>query len=105
MVKAAVWIGAIASLVSVTCAAPEGFGEREIFKDSRMTDMTWTSDGRMFVAHKLGLVHIYEPGTDYQYGEDKKTTVLDIENRVCFNGERGLTGIQVHPDFEQNNWV
>lgn len=100
----AVWIGAIASLVSVAHGAPDGFGERQLFKNGFMTDLTFTSDGRMFVTQKIGLVHIYEPGDDFEYGGDE-VTVLDIVDDVCYENERGLGGIQLHPNFDSNGWM
>eukprot|EP00544_Gedaniella_sp_CCMP2646_P008030 CAMPEP_0202488006 /NCGR_PEP_ID=MMETSP1361-20130828/6170_1 /ASSEMBLY_ACC=CAM_ASM_000849 /TAXON_ID=210615 /ORGANISM="Staurosira complex sp., Strain CCMP2646" /LENGTH=904 /DNA_ID=CAMNT_0049117497 /DNA_START=21 /DNA_END=2731 /DNA_ORIENTATION=+ len=100
----AVWIGAIASLVSVGHGVPDGFGEREIFKNGFMTDLTFTTDNRMFVTQKEGFVHIYEPGDDYQYGGGD-TTVLDIVDKVCVENERGLGGIQLHPNFDSNGWI
>lgn len=100
----AVWIGALASLVSVGHGAPDGFGERQIFKNGFMTDLTFAPDDRMFVTQKLGLVHIYEPGDDYEYGGDE-VTVLDIVDMVCYENERGLGGIQLHPNFATNGWM
>lgn len=97
------WIGAFASIVSVARAEPSGFTEETIFKNGFMTDLTFTSDDRMFVTQKVGLVHIYEPGTDYKY--DDETTVLDIVDIVCYENERGLGGIQLHPDFDSNGYM
>jgi hypothetical protein len=86
-----------------TNAVPSGFSERQIFKNGFMTDMTFTSDHRMFVIQKDGLVHIYQPGDDYGY--DDETTVLDITDITCTENERGLGGVQLHPNFDANNWM
>jgi hypothetical protein len=46
-----------------------------------MNDLSFTSDERMFVIQKMGLVSIREPGVNYQY--EIGTTVLDIVEIVC----------------------
>jgi hypothetical protein len=65
----------------VVRAVPSGFTERTIFEDPRMNDLSFTSDERMFVIQKMGLVSIREPGVNYQY--EIGTTVLDIVEIVC----------------------
>jgi hypothetical protein len=98
------WTAAVlAGFAAFTSAVPDGFQEKQIFKDGFMTDMAFTSQDTMFVTQKLGLVHVYEPGADYDY--DDKTTAIDISNMVCYENERGLGGIQLHPNFDTNNWV
>lgn len=94
---------ALVAVVSTVRAQPDGFSTNQIFKDGFMTDMVFTSDGRMFVSQKQGLIHLYLPGTDYEY--DEKTTVLDISEIVCDESERALGGIQLHPNFDTNNWM
>ena len=86
-----------------TSAVPSGFTEKLIFKDGFMTDMAFTSQGTMFVIQKEGFAHVYEPGDDYGYAD--KTNILDISDMVCIETERGLGGIQLHPDFDTNYWV
>jgi hypothetical protein len=103
LTAAAVLIAALGSIVPTGRAQPPGFDERQLFKAGFITDMTFTSDHRMFVIQKVGLVHLYLPGEDYGY--DDKTTVLDIEDKVCDENERGLGGIQLHPNFDVNNWM
>ena len=89
--------------LDITSAVPSGFDEKQIFKNSFMTDIAFTSQDTMFVTQKLGIVLVYEPGDDYEYND--KATVLDISDMVCFENERGLGGIQLHPNFDTNNWV
>lgn len=100
---AAVLIAAFASIVSTARAEPSGFDEKQIFKNGFMTDMTWDSQDRMFLTQKIGIVRLYEPGEDYEYDDD--TIVLDIQDDVCTENERGLGGIQLHPNFAVNNWM
>ena len=33
------------------------------------------------------------------------TEILQIENEMCTNVERGLQSIAVHPDFEENRFI
>jgi hypothetical protein len=103
LTAAAAFIAALGSIVSTVRAQPSGFDENLLFKAGFITDMTFTSDGRMFAIQKVGLVHLYLPGEGYDY--DDKTTVLDIEDKVCDQSERGLGGIQLHPNFDVNNWM
>lgn len=99
---AAASIAALATLVHVR-AVPSGFSEKRIFKNGFMTDITFDSQDRMFVTQKLGLVHIYEPGDNYEYEET--STILDIVDNTCYENERGLGGIQLHPNFATNNYM
>lgn len=36
---------------------------------------------------------------------DKFDTILDLESRMCHNGERGLQSIRPHPDFASNRYL
>lgn len=100
-------VAALAALVSTglngVVAQPSGFEENQLFKAGFITDMVFTSDDRMFMSQKIGLVHLYLPGADYQY--DDKMTVLDITDKVCTETERALGSIQLHPNFDVNNWM
>jgi len=93
----------VALFASVVRAVPSGFSEKKLFNNGFMNDITWDSQDRMFVIQKLGIVRMYEPGDDYEY--DDKTTVLDIVDVVCYENERGLGGIQLHPNFAVNNYM
>lgn len=85
-------------------AVPDGFEERQIVQAGRMTDIVFLPNDDMMVTIKNGFVNVYSPDEDYDYGNEVEA--LDIESRVCENGERGLGGIQIHPDFGQDNyWV
>ena len=84
-------------------AAPSGFTERTIFEGPRMNDLCFTSDDRMFVIQKMGLVTVREPGDNYQY--ETMTTVLDIVDITCYENERGLGGLALHPNFDSNGWM
>jgi hypothetical protein len=96
-------VTALLLVASVVRAVPSGFTERTIFEDPRMNDLSFTSDERMFVIQKMGLVSIREPGVNYQY--EIGTTVLDIVEIVCEENERGLGGLALHPNFDSNGWM
>jgi hypothetical protein len=96
-------VTALLLVASVVRAVPSGFTERTIFEDPRMNDLSFTSDERMFVIQKMGLVSIREPGVNYQY--EIGTTVLDIVDIVCEENERGLGGLALHPNFDSNGWM
>jgi glucose/arabinose dehydrogenase len=102
------WRGAVAAVAACISlygveAVPDGFNEREIVKGGRITDIVFLPNDDMMVTVKNGFVNVYSPDEGYGYGD--KVESLDIESRVCENGERGLGGIQIHPNFEENNWV
>lgn len=99
-------VAALLLLVGVALevrAAPSGFTERTIFEGRRMNDLSFTSDDRMFIIQKMGLVSVRQPGVNYEYEEG--TTVLDIVDITCYENERGLGGLALHPNFDSNGWM
>ena len=87
----------------VTLALPSGFAETTLFEGTRMTDMVWLSNENMLVTLKEGIVNLHVPGNDHAYQE--KTRALDIRDKTCTETERGLGSIQLHPDFDTNNYL
>ena len=72
---------------------PDGFSDSVVTNVPAPTAMTWTPDRRMVITSKPGRVIVRrEDGT--------RTAALDISARVCDNGERGLVGVAVDPDFD-----
>lgn len=96
-------LAACLCLLNGAAAVPDGFDERTIVKSSFMTDIAFMPNDDMFVTRKIGIINVYSPDAEYDYGDEVEA--LDIEDRVCENGERGLGAIQVHPNFAVNNWV
>jgi len=84
---------------SVFCAIlPPGFAEVVLAEGLNPTDMRRASDGRIFLAQKDGRVMIIHE--DGEFHEDPfYTLAVDSYN------ERGLSGIALHPDFDNNPWV
>ncbi len=99
--KVAALLVAMAGRLHTISAAPSGFSEKRIFGKSFMTDIAFNSQDYMFVTQKIGRIHVHEPGDNYEYDVD--TEALDISDMVCYENERGLGGIQLHPNFDTNN--
>ncbi len=76
---------------------PDGFIEERIVTGLDPTAMRIAPDGRLFITEKNGRVRIVENG---ELLEDPFIT-FEVDN---FN-ERGLGGIEFHPDFEENGYV
>jgi len=61
------------------------------------TDFVFLPDNRTLITNKEGKVYLYDKEFKFL------STALDIRNEVCSEGERGLEGIAIHPDFDLNN--
>ena len=55
----------------------------------------------LFVTTKDGLLYVF----DNPDQSGSKRVVMDITDRVCSNGERGLQGITPHYSFEETRWL
>jgi glucose/arabinose dehydrogenase/photosystem II stability/assembly factor-like uncharacterized protein len=71
--------------------------ERVLGELSQPTAIDWSPDGRMFIAHQDGRVLVYADGN--------LTTFVNLSNEVNNNWNRGLLGIEVHPDFPAKPYV
>lgn len=76
---------------------PDGFIEERLATGLDPTAMRIAPDGRLFITEKNGRVRILENGELL----DDPFITFEVDN---FN-ERGLGGIEFHPDFEQNGYV
>lgn len=76
---------------------PPGFAEAKVAEGLDPTAMAATPDGRILIAEKNGRVRVVENGTLLP------DPFLQIE--VDNYNERGLGGIAIGPDFEQNNYL
>jgi glucose/arabinose dehydrogenase/PKD repeat protein/endonuclease YncB( thermonuclease family) len=63
------------------------------------TNVAWAPDGRMFIIEKHGLVKVVKNGALLP------TPVLDISDRVNDYFDRGLLGIALDPDFNNNGYI
>ena len=63
------------------------------------TDMTFTPDGRVFIAEKNGVVRVLKNGGILP------TPLIDIRSKVNDYWDRGMTGVAADPDFATNGFV
>ncbi len=76
---------------------PAGFAEMLLAEHLDPTAMAITPDGRLFILEKSGRVLIVEQGELLTH----PFLVLEVDNL----NERGLSGIAVDPDFEENGYI
>jgi PQQ-dependent dehydrogenase (s-GDH family) len=62
-------------------------------------EILWGPDNKIWVTERKGIVSRIDPAT----GE--KQILLDITGTVLEQGEAGLMGMALHPDFDQNPYV
>ena len=55
----------------------------------------------LLLSSKEGQVRVLEDPDN----SDNYFLILDMENRMCHNGERGLQSIRPHPDFANNQYI
>ena len=63
------------------------------------TTFAFAPDGRIFIAEKQGVVRIFEDGALLP------TPLIDMRDRVNSEGQRGLLGLAVDPEFQANGYV
>lgn len=80
-------------------AVPAEFEDTLVTNVSGPTEVAWTPDGRMLITGKGGLLRIYSGGRLLD------TPALDLSSVLCTNGERGLVGVAVHPNFAENHYI
>jgi len=71
--------------------------ERVLGGLSQPTAIDWAPNGHMYIAHQGGRV--------LTYVDDTLTTFIDLSGEVNNNWNRGLIGIDVHPDFPTQPYV
>lgn len=92
----------------VKAALGSGFEDREVLIDGSgggiITDFAWTPQGQLLVAKKNGEIQVHsDPDNDNLYKKD--AVALDLSSVLCANSERGVEGIEVHPDFLNNRYM
>jgi glucose/arabinose dehydrogenase len=63
------------------------------------TGITFTPDGRLLITSQPGQLRVFQNGTLLT------TAALDLSGRACANGERGLLGVAVDPEFSANRFI
>ena len=76
-----------------------GFQDRLAADAPGATALAFLPDGRLLVTDRGGRVLMRQPG------ETDTTEALNIRGSVCSNSERGLLGIAVDPNFQDNGHV
>jgi glucose/arabinose dehydrogenase len=78
-----------------------GFGESTVFTGlTRPTAVAFSSDGRVFVAEKSGLLKVFDSLSD-----TTPTVFADLRVAVYDYWDRGLLGLALHPSFPATPYV
>jgi glucose/arabinose dehydrogenase len=98
------WVGActaLACLLSPTLAIvegatlPAGFSESVVFSGlTKPTAVRFSPDGRVFVAEKSGLIKVFAT-----LSATTPTVFHDLQTNVHNFWDRGLMGLELHPNF------
>src|SRR4029453_12481478 len=79
----------------------EGFQEDIVFSGlTEPTALRFSSDGRIFVAEKSGLIKIFDNLTD-----TTPTVFADLRTNVHNFWARGLLDVELAPNFPTDPWV
>jgi glucose/arabinose dehydrogenase len=82
-------------------ALPAGFVEVTAFNGlTQPTVVRFSSDGRVFVAEKSGLIKVFDSLSD-----TTPTVFADLRTNVYNFWDRGLLGLALHPSFPSTPWV
>ena len=77
------------------CNLPSGFHDYVVFDGLiRPTSVEFSSDGRVFVTEKRGVVKVFD-GVD----DASATVVADLRTNTYNSWDRGMLGLALHPDF------
>jgi glucose/arabinose dehydrogenase len=82
---------------------PAGFVSDNAFPTATFslpTQIVFLPDGRKLVAEKSGAVWVITAA-----GDKLPTPFIDLSAKVLTNGDRGLLGVALDPDFSSNRWV
>ena len=104
-------IAALATLVALLAipagaageaALPQGFQDEVVFDGlEQPTNFVFAPDGRVFVAEKPGRIKVFDSIDDTTEPE----VFADLRADVYDNGDRGLLGLALDPDFATNGRV
>jgi glucose/arabinose dehydrogenase/chitodextrinase len=99
-------LGLWLALVAPRTATPQTFADPSFDSELvvslpafQLVGFTWAPDGTMFIWQKNGVVRIFHDGILHS------TPFIDLSNQVNTYDDRGLLGLAVDPDFEQNGYV
>lgn len=80
-----------------------GFEYEELHSGNGMTAIDFDNEGRMYVCEKRGSVLVFNP--DKKGGFKKPAVFADFHEQVNPDGESGLLGIAIDPQFSKNRFL
>ena len=91
----------VSSAQAATVTLPSGFQDQIAFSGlSGPTKLVFAPDGRVFVAEKAGVIKVFD-----NLADPTPDVFADLTAQVHNQGDRGLTGLAVPPDFPTDPWV
>ena len=94
-------IGLASAATAPAATYPTGFSEQTVFSGlTNPTAIRFSSDGRVFVAEKSGLIKVFDSLTDTQ-----PDVFADLRTQVHNFWDRGLLGLALDPDFPASPYV
>ena len=98
---ATVAMGLTSSATASAATYPTGFSEQTVFSGlTNPTTIRFSSDGRVFVAEKSGLIKVFDSLADTQ-----PDVFADLRTQVHNFWDRGLLGLALDPEFPANPYV
>ena len=98
---ATVAIGLTSSATASAATYPTGFSEQTVFSGlTNPTAIRFSSDGRVFVAEKSGLIKVFDSLADTQ-----PDVFADLRTQVHNFWDRGLLGLALDPEFPADPYV
>jgi glucose/arabinose dehydrogenase/PKD repeat protein len=94
-------LAGLASAPFARAALPPGFQEQVVFSGlTNPTAIRFASDGRIFVAEKRGVIKVFDNLSD-----STPTVFADLNTNVYNFWDRGLLGLELHPNFPSTPYV
>ncbi len=88
------------AVLSIIDNDPGNFIQETVVTDlTQPTAFDWSSDERLFIAQKNGVVRLFDDGALLP------TPFIDISDQVNNVRDRGLLGLAVHPDFPNTPYI
>ena len=80
---------------------PAGFQDQIVWSGLQYpTNIEFAPDGRIFVTEKRGVIKVFD-----SIGDQTPDIFADLSDEVHDQGDRGLIGLALPPDFPTNPWV
>ena len=100
-VIAAIMLASLTNAQAALAALPPGFQESIVFSGlDHPTAVRFSTDGRVFIAEKSGLIKVFDSLTD-----TTPTLFANLNVNVYNFWDRGLLGLELHPNFPATPYV